>query len=67
MARETGNGNSGRVTLRDLMKLQKLIYDEVGELKDAMSNLKVKVALISGSVAVIVTIVTILVKGAIAQ
>ncbi|MFQ5639528.1 MAG: hypothetical protein ACE5IR_16205 [bacterium] len=59
------NANGGRVTMRDLMQMQEKTFDKLEAINKEMSNIKVKVALISGSVSVIITIVLHLVKAGI--
>ena len=41
---------NGNATLRDVLKLQQLIYNEVGEIYNEITNLKIKVAMISSGV-----------------
>ena len=47
---------NGNATLRDVLKLQQLIYDELGKIKNEITNLKIKVAMISSGVAIVISI-----------
>ena len=49
--------NNGRVTLRDVMTLQREMYEKLERINLEMTNLKVKVAVISGTVSVVISIV----------
>lgn len=47
-----------RATLRDLMKLQEQMFEEVKNIHDEIAGLKVKVAIISSGIAFAVSIIT---------
>ena len=49
-------GKNGNATLRDVLKLQQLIYDELGKIYNEITNLKIKVAMISSGVAIVISI-----------
>lgn len=50
------NGN-GRATIRDVMALQEKMFQGQKEILEQLSNLKVKVAVISGTVSLVITLV----------
>jgi len=47
---------NGRVTLRDIMKLQKETLEKIAELEVEIAVLKVRVSLISGFVALVISL-----------
>ena len=47
---------NGNATLRDVLKIQQLIYDELGKIYSEITNLKIKVAMISSGVAIVISI-----------
>ncbi|HHL73213.1 MAG TPA: hypothetical protein ENJ29_11960 [Bacteroidetes bacterium] len=55
------NGN-GRVTLRDIMALQKEMYEKLDRINSELTNLKIKVAVISATVSTVIWVISYISK-----
>ena len=55
------NGN-GRVTLRDIMSLQKEMYEKLDRINSELTNLKIKVAVISATVSTVIWVISYISK-----
>lgn len=47
---------SNEVTLRDVMDLQRDMYQKLDAIKSEITNIKIKVAIISGTVSTIISV-----------
>ena len=58
----TKSENGGRVTLRDIIALQREIYEKLEKINKELAGVKIKVALLSAAVSFVVSVVTWLVR-----
>lgn len=49
---------NGRATLRDLMDLQNITNNKLDRIHSRINKLEIKVAIISGSIAIIISVIT---------